>query len=67
MKTAIEYLLNAVEANAKEWVVFRDPQNYDRFLNLFLDVSYPNIHQFQIYKAWPWLPFSWAFEGFAGA
>ena len=41
-------LLDAVEADPKVWVVVRNRENYDKFLNLFLDLSYPNVHTSQI-------------------
>ena len=51
MKSCAEHLLDEIEADPKPWVVSRNRENYDRFLNLLLDLSYPNVHPTQI-RGW---------------
>jgi hypothetical protein len=41
-------LVDEVEGNPRRWVVIRGRENYDQFLNLFLDLGYPQIHTSQL-------------------
>lgn len=48
MKTSTVRLLDTIEENPTRWVVPRSEENYDAFLNLYLELSYPNIHPSQL-------------------
>lgn len=49
MRTSVGFLLDGITNNPKAWVVVRDQQNYDAFVNLLLDLGYPSIHPSQVY------------------
>jgi hypothetical protein len=48
MRSLVARLVEEVEGDPKRWVVTRETENYDQFLNLFLDLGYPQIHTSQL-------------------